>query len=123
MSCSERPYLRKFCFFGEVAKMNDFKNDHKESAQVGCGQVVFALAFGGALVYFGGWSVAWGVLHYPFKPIVFSEEGVLIRFNELYYGVVIVDRFFDSPIISWVCGLLAAGCVCAPFSGGDEKKS
>ena len=32
-----------------------------------------------------------------------NDHGLLVRINDLYYGLGMTDRFFDAPFISWLC--------------------
>lgn len=102
--------------------MSEVQTDNKNEPNPGGGAVLLALAFGLAFFYAGGWDLAWGVQHFQLKPLIFSERGVLLRFNNLYYGPVITNRFFDSPVVSWICGMFGASIIASPYShSGDEK--
>jgi hypothetical protein len=43
------------------------------------------------------------------KAFVVDSHGFAVRFNELYYSTSFTSRFFDSPVISWLCFMLAFG--------------
>lgn len=72
-----------------------------------------------AILYVSGWSIMWngyaidsdyaaymllsGQSFFAKTSAVLLEDHVFaIRINGGYYGVQIVSRFFDSPILSWL---------------------
>ncbi len=108
--------------------MNDSQS--KKANSPGCLAALVAYISGPALVisglalaYVGGWSIVKGTPYFPPDPFIFSEQAVLVRFNDLYYGVEITRRFFDSPVVSWACGVLAVMCITAHFSAQDDDES
>lgn len=88
-----------------------------ESEQTMNGFITFigALVFGLGLLYAGGWSVAWADF-IATKKSFYLGHGLAIEFNNRYYGVVFNPRFFDSPVISWVIGIIAFSTVSAGMS-------
>ena len=69
--------------------------------------------------YVGGWSIVWNEplgLFALAKDFLFEyQSGMAFRVDSTYYGFVFENRFFDSPVISWLC----LGAIFAPlFSGG-----
>lgn len=79
------------------------------------GYIVGTLGFIFLLLYVGGWMLAWEksywwvAQHGLLRPeqFVLEERFFLVRFNNLYYGAEITNRFFDSVVLSWAC-LVAA---------------
>lgn len=74
-----------------------------------------------ALFYLGGGEIVWnkswlslafaqGVGNILTDGFVISDHLVAVRFNEGIYGLAIVPRFFDSPILSWA--LLGGSGMC-----------
>ncbi|WP_305805109.1 hypothetical protein [Stenotrophomonas sp. YIM B06876] len=57
-----------------------------------------------AIAYVGGWKITWGATIWRTKKaLVMNDHGLLMRINDLYYGLGMTDRFFDAPFISWLC--------------------
>ena len=57
-----------------------------------------------AAAYVGGWKIAWGATIWRTKKaLLINDHGLLVRINDLYYGLGMTDRFFDAPFISWLC--------------------
>lgn len=69
------------------------------------------------VLYVCGWEIIWGaegnLLTYG-KNFVLDGDGFAIRFDDLWYGGLITDRFFDSPVVSWL-GLIG---IIFSFTGG-----
>lgn len=63
--------------------------------------VAFIVAI--AVAYGGGWKITWGAFLRTQKALVMNDHGLLVRINDLYYGLGMTDRFFDAPFISWLC--------------------
>lgn len=89
------------------------------------GSLVGGLSLAIAVMYFSGWSLVWGQPLFSSKAIVTQSNGFAIRFNELYYGAIFSNRFFDSPAISWLCIVVSFGLISAGlglfFGGGSEQ--
>lgn len=56
-----------------------------------------------ATAYIGGWKITWGAFLRTKTALVMNDHGLLVRINDLYYGLSMTDRFFDAPFISWLC--------------------
>jgi hypothetical protein len=54
------------------------------------------------LLYVAGWDLIWGESIYSNKDLLIQSSKFAIRFNDLYYGGVILNRFFESTVISWI---------------------
>ena len=71
-----------------------------------------ASLFGLGSLYIGGWYVTWGADLSELSSI-YLDHGVAIRFNGSFYGLLFRDRFFDSPAMSWILGVLGVLIVLA----------
>lgn len=58
------------------------------------------------LLHLGGWYIAWGKYIYGVKTSIYLKNGLAIKFNNGYYGMLFDSRYFDSPAISYVLGFL-----------------
>lgn len=69
------------------------------------GKVIACLITAVALFYIGGWYVAFGSpLYWNQSDIILSyKEGIAFRFNGTFYGVLVTTRFFNSPVVAWIC--------------------
>ncbi len=54
------------------------------------------------------------------RPFVLGESRIAIRIGSVpgieapigvYYGLAITDRFFDSPVISWISGIVGVSVI------------
>lgn len=77
--------------------------------------IVAALVIGFLLLWIGGWSVAWSEYIATTKSF-YLKYGVAVEFNNRYYGFVFGDRWFDSPVISWIMGLAGVGSLAGAAS-------
>lgn len=94
----------------------------------GCG----AFAIGLIMIYLGGWGLVWGqeiekipwigeiLVKFGTYDFIFASRAVLISFNNVFYGIVLSPRFFESAVVSWV--LLILGLNMFLYGGrGDSK--
>ena len=72
-----------------------------------------ALAIAIGLLYVSGWYIAWDDF-IATKKSLYIGHGIAVEFNNRYYGFLFTSRFFDSPAVSWIMGLIAA----STFSAG-----
>lgn len=72
-----------------------------------------ALVVAGGLLYVSGWYIAWDDF-IATKKSLYIGHGIAVEFNNKYYGILFTSRFFDSPVVSWIIGLIAA----STFSAG-----
>lgn len=97
------------------------------------GFIVFigAVVISVGLFYLGGWSIAWNDF-IATKKSLYIGHGLAIEFNNRYYGLLFKHRFFDSPVISWIMGLIAFSTLSAGIKSlvdedededEDEKQS
>ena len=78
-------------------------DDDFEEESSGAASPVIAFAIAIAVAYIGGWKITWGAFLRTKKALVMNDHGLLVRINDLYYGLGMTDRFFDAPFISWLC--------------------
>ena len=71
-----------------------------------------AIVIGVALLYAGGWSIAWNDF-IATKKSLYIGHGLAVEFNNRYYGFLFTSRFFDSPVVSWIMGLIAISTLSA----------
>ena len=110
------------------------KEDDKQSrgAQLFFGLLIVAVMFlvGFLLFKYGGWEIIWGksksettvwllkevgqlnITLTDVKNFIFNANGVLIRVNDGFYGLMRSVEYFDSPIIQWIMLVLSI-----PFFG------
>lgn len=81
--------------------MNDSNAPTPSESSSGAKLLMFGIAF--ALLYIGGWKLAWGTYLPSSDALYMSDNGLCVRFNGQFYGIIIVTRFFASPVISWLC--------------------
>lgn len=83
------------------------------------GQTVLVLA----ILYGAGWDVIVGVPQFDFlylagitewRDVIIDPHSLLFALDSKYYGLVIVDRFFDSSFLSWI-GFFIAASIVLPF--------
>ena len=74
---------------------------------LGCAAFIFMTVIGVGAFYGGGWEVAWGATRASGEALVVDASRLLIRVNSGYYGIVQTDRFFDSPVLSWILLVVA----------------
>lgn len=84
------------------ADEQDDDDDFEEEGS-GAASPVIAFAIAIAVAYIGGWKITWGAFLRTKKALVMNDNGLLVRINDLYYGLGMTDRFFDAPFISWLC--------------------
>ena len=84
------------------ADEQDDDDDFEEEGS-GAASPVIAFAIAIAVAYIGGWKITWGAFLRTKKALVMNDHGLLVRINDLYYGLGMTDRFFDAPFISWLC--------------------
>ena len=72
-----------------------------------------------ALLYVGGWDIVWGD-YVSYKSLVYDENTLAIVFNNKVYGIEFYNRFFYSPIISWILLGASIASFGSLFKGGDE---
>jgi hypothetical protein len=96
------------------------ETSHQGAGGFGVFLVGLAIAFG--LLYLGGWEIIWQQTMRSASAFVLEDDSFAVRFNDLYYGASITERFFDSPVISWLCLMFAFGLspVGVFFFGGDD---
>ena len=76
-------------------------NDSEEEDSIFSSLIPFIVAI--AVAYVGGWKISWGAFLRTKKALLMNDHGLLVRINDLYYGLGMTDRFFDAPFISWLC--------------------
>ena len=88
----------------------------------GLGAFVVGIAMAVGILYVSGWSLIWQQQIYSVEAFVLKENGFAVRFNDLYYGASFTTRLFDSPVISWLCLMVALGLTPVGFffAGDDE---
>ncbi|MCD9005420.1 hypothetical protein LDO31_04050 [Luteimonas sp. XNQY3] len=73
------------------------------------------------LLYVCGWSVAWAETLRTSKALLIGKQGLMVRFNDAYYGLELTQRFFDSPALSWLAFSAAFALIGVPvFLFGDS---
>lgn len=83
--------------------------ESKSNANGNLGSFLFIVLGAVAILYVGGWSIVWQQHLFTAKAFILHEHGFAVRFNELYYGAKFTNRFFNSPVISWFCLMIASG--------------
>lgn len=71
-----------------------------------------SICFG--LLYLCGWDIIWDASLYSSKDFILGSKIIAISFNDLYYGLEVVYRFFDSVVISWITFFIVLGLI-TPF--------
>ena len=69
-------------------------------------------------IYYSGWKLVWGIVIWGglvSDDFIFNTSSILLRFNDAYYGLLLTNRFFDSPTISWFLGASGIGLVITFF--------
>lgn len=85
------------------ADEQDGDGDFEEESS-GSASPVIAFAIAIAVAWAGGWKITWGAhIWRTKKALLINDHGLLVRINDLYYGLGMTDRFFDAPFISWLC--------------------
>ena len=79
-----------------------------------------ALVVGGGLLYVSGWYIAWDDF-IATKKSLYIGHGIAVEFNNKYYGILFSSRFFDSPVVSWIIGLIAASTLSAGLNALLEE--
>jgi len=108
---------------------NSLTDDEVKSALSSWRVIVGCLVGSFALMYFAGLKLAWGLKAsfggrlkemdqwflnlIGIKNYIIGEDSLLTEVNNGYYGLLITDRFFDFPIISWCLGGLGFFLLCA----------
>lgn len=96
-----------------------YEEDSSNGVLMYIGQVILAIA----ILYGTGWDIVDGVSQFnllylsgitQWKEVIVDSSGLLFALDSKYYGLVIVDRFFDSSFLSWVGFFIAASMV-LPF--------
>src|SRR5690606_26061525 len=59
------------------------------------------------LLYVGGWKIVWDIPAPPNASFYLGALGAYLQFNASFYGLGIAPRLFWSPVVSWLCLLLA----------------
>lgn len=80
----------------------DTEEDYAEEGSTASPLTAFIIAI--AVAWAGGWKITWGAnIWRTKKALLINDHGLLVRINDLYYGLGMTDRFFDAPFISWLC--------------------
>lgn len=83
------------------------------------GQAMLAIA----ILYVAGWEVIADAPQFNFlylagiaewKDVLIDPSSLLFALDSKYYGLVVVDRFFDSSFLSWI-GFFVAASIVLPF--------
>lgn len=89
---------------------------------------IFQVIIAVGILYGTGWDVIAGLPQLEFSlyavlsdmkgsgSFMYGGEGFAFLLNSKYYGIFIVDRFFDSTFISWIGFGIAISSV-VPFRG------
>ena len=83
------------------------ENKNKDSKSDDATGSVICLLIASGLFYGGGWGIYEVQTFFENSSWIMIENGIAIRINNDYFGVGFSDRFFDSPVLSLLCG--AAG--------------
>jgi len=100
----------------------EYEEDDSNRVLPYIGQIILAIA----ILYGTGWDIISGIPQFEFSlaaalidmkgssSFLYGGEGFAFLLNVKYYGLVIVDRFFDSSFLSWI-GFFIAASMILPF--------
>ena len=87
----------------EIDDPEDEDEDEEDEEDTGTGFSLTPLLVAVVVAYGGGWKISWGAYLHSKRALLMNDHGLLVRINDLYYGLGLTDRFFDAPFISWLC--------------------
>lgn len=90
--------------------------------------LILFFVVGIACFYFGGWSLIWnkGIfalgLDSNFEGgLLYGARGLAIQFNDGFYGIFQSNRFFYSPLVSWVLFGASLGLFWYGLTGSSDE--